>query len=661
MAISRCKALIIALLCSLSGAAQTVYPDSLFHLLDDAATDERKISILIDIATVYLDSDLDSSKIFTDQALDLSRKTENESGELKALNLLGNYFQRKSEFDKALTYYEDARSIARQKNYTKGLAITYNNIGIIHTDKGEYPEALKAYQDALDFEIQIPDSNGIAQAYNNIAVVHYYMGNMDNTIEYLERSIAIEEELGNVAVLKKGYNNLGALLEYQGDQDKALEYYHKAYDLSVSINDLREMAIVLNNIAGVYMDNGEFDKAEESYKRSLAIKLEQGDRKGEALHYVNMGSLMLKKGNTAAALANYRKAIAIGDSINAPEVEKEGYRFMYQLYEQTGDYKKALENYQTYSALQDTLRDAEKTRIVADLETKYQTAEKERLLLQEQRKNEALARQKAEADRERAESDLQASRQERMLIGVSGGTLALLFMGLFIIQRNKRRSQAEKDAVIIQEREKGLKAVIEAQEEEKKRIAKELHDGIAQQLSGLKMGWQNLSSSMDNTNEEQFKQLMELTKVLDESAGEVRDLSHRMMPKALEEFGLAEAVSDMLTKTFRYSDIDHEFDHFNLERRFPELVELNLYRITQELVNNALKHARAKRVSVQLFQNKDQLILMVEDDGIGFQGSESDGHGQMNMRSRLRVINGELHYEKGANGGTLATVRVPVG
>ena len=198
-----------------------------------------------------------------------------------------------------------------------------------------------------------------------------------------------------------------------------------------------------------------------------------------------------------------------------------------------------------------------------------------------------------------------------------------------------------------------MKAVIQAQEEERKRIAKDLHDGIVQQLGGLKLGLQNVFKSK---SEEESK----LIKVLDDSAQELRVLSHKMMPKSLSELGLIPALEDMLSNTLGNTNIEYDFENFGIKDRLKENIEISLYRITQELIQNVIKHSGATKANVQLFKAGSDIVLIVEDNGMGIKKSESSGIGLMNISSRLDTINGNVNFEPSPESGTLATVKIPI-
>lgn len=209
---------------------------------------------------------------------------------------------------------------------------------------------------------------------------------------------------------------------------------------------------------------------------------------------------------------------------------------------------------------------------------------------------------------------------------------------------------------VISEQEKGIEAVFFATEEERKRIAKDLHDGVGQQLSALKRGFEELTDRLHKDDKSAAKNIQSL---LDQTARETREISHQMMPKSLTELGLLPAMEDALNNAFRPTSISFEFEHFNVKERYSENIELAIFRIFQELVNNIIKHSRATLVNVQLFENQTNLILLVEDNGNGIGDMDKEGIGILNIKSRLSALNGRFNIESEDDSGTAATVVIP--
>ena len=231
-----------------------------------------------------------------------------------------------------------------------------------------------------------------------------------------------------------------------------------------------------------------------------------------------------------------------------------------------------------------------------------------------------------------------------------------LMMGLASFIGFLRTRKENKHAKIrIEEQQKGLKAVIQAQEDERKRIAKDLHDGIVQQLGGLKLGLQKIFS--DKQNEETMK----IVNILDNSAQELRELSHKMMPRSLGELGLIPALNDMLENSLGHTNIKYKFEHFGINNRFNENIEIAIFRIAQELVNNIIKHSQADKANIQLINTAGFILLIVEDNGKGMNlSNHKNGIGLMNISSRLDTIKGKVSYEQSPESGTLATVKIPI-
>ncbi|KAA3650689.1 MAG: tetratricopeptide repeat protein [Bacteroidetes bacterium] len=648
------KILFISLFCAFQFAlANGSHIDSLRGLINPIVSDTTQINIHINLSSAYIDINIDSTKHYALKAKKPSEDLNYTRGIIKINNLLGNCAQRKGDFDEAMSYYEIVKKISIETKDDKGMAIVLNNIGIIHTQRGEYNEALKDYLEAIDYEKKIGDKKGLAEGYNNVGVVHYYMGDMENTLVYLKKATEITEEIGDKQVLKKSYMNIGAIHLYNKEYKEAIEYYEKGLEISKELNDLSDITIAYHNLGGVYDDFGDYEKAEDYYLKALAFHEKFENKRGIALEFVNLGELLKNQKRYPKAKVYYTDALNISKEHGYMNIISSAYAGLAETNKLQGNFEIAYDNLVLHLNYKDSLLNEENAKSFAELRTKYETVEKEKALAEEKIKSESLAKEKAEAEL------IAANRKNWMLLFAALIIVAVLG-SLVIMQKNKRKSQAEKDAAIIAERDKGTQAVFNAQEEERKRISKDLHDGVGQQLSGLKMAFQKLGTEIQSLIPDKSVEVENLSKILSESADEVRSISHQMMPKALTELGLIEAIEDMLNKSLGISKIDYQFEHFSLHERLSEKIEISLYRVAQELINNIIKHAKASHVSVQLFKNAGKIILVIEDNGLGIKAGENNGHGLLNIKSRVNTLNGEINLEPSPNSGTLATIRIPL-
>lgn len=287
---------------------------------------------------------------------------------------------------------------------------------------------------------------------------------------------------------------------------------------------------------------------------------------------------------------------------------------------------------------------------VSEIETKYQTAKKEKALFEEQAKNSNLLKDNADAE-------LIISNKNKSIFALLALFIAVLSVLAIAVIIYRKRVEASKAKLLIEEQEKRILAVISAQEEERKRIAKDLHDGIVQDLTAIKMSIRKIG---EITSADENHQISKVEKELERCVKETRDISHQMMPAALREFGLIPALEDLFERSFRPIDILYDFEHPKIQQRMEEKVEVSLFRITQELVNNAVKHSKASVVLITLSIGKNYINLIFEDNGRGFDTKKvKRGLGINNLSSRVQYINGTFIFESAANEGSTAIIRIP--
>ncbi|MGB0524752.1 MAG: histidine kinase [Flammeovirgaceae bacterium] len=206
-----------------------------------------------------------------------------------------------------------------------------------------------------------------------------------------------------------------------------------------------------------------------------------------------------------------------------------------------------------------------------------------------------------------------------------------------------------------------ITSMLEGQELERKRLAREIHDGVGPMLSTVKHHLESIRTEVhtDKRLREKFDRISDL---IDNLATEMRDISHALMPKALMDFGVVSALQNF-TEKLSNKKVNIQFMHMGMNERLPQLVELGLYRIAQELVGNALKHAQASEINLQLIRHAHSVVLIVEDDGIGFDLAKlagNDGIGLQNVETRAQSLGGICDVDAGQGIGVTVTVDIPI-
>jgi signal transduction histidine kinase len=219
-------------------------------------------------------------------------------------------------------------------------------------------------------------------------------------------------------------------------------------------------------------------------------------------------------------------------------------------------------------------------------------------------------------------------------------SLLMLFSLIFIkrifnIQKKFEELRQERETEV-------LSAVVKTEENERMRFAKELHDGLGPLLSSIKMSVSTIKKQMGNQSD--LRIIENADKLIDESIITIKEISNNISPHILNNFGLFKALQSFVTKIQSSHNINIVFNSNVDEKRYNYNIEVVFYRVICELITNTLKHASAKRITIDLFEDKDDLFLEYFDDGIGFSPEKvemtSQGMGLANMKSRINSLNG---------------------
>ncbi|QEC42284.1 sensor histidine kinase [Pseudobacter ginsenosidimutans] len=243
------------------------------------------------------------------------------------------------------------------------------------------------------------------------------------------------------------------------------------------------------------------------------------------------------------------------------------------------------------------------------------------------------------------------------LLGVAASLFLLATLFLIFYYRNNRMQTKQQWKELQQQQELMLaNAMLEGEEQERRRLARDLHDGLGGTLAGIKI---KLSGQ---EKKEKTPQLSEVILQLEGSISELRRIARNMMPENLQKVGLEEALRD-LCESLQSDNTLIEFHSFGLQPDIPLNVQANIYRIVQELLSNAVKHAAASKVIVQCSQNGKIFFITVEDNGRGFEMStvnDAEGIGFQNIRNRVKYLNGSIDIESVQQEGTTVNIELHV-
>lgn len=569
---------------------------------------------------------------------------ENKSELSQYYSLKGIYFQQKSQYDSAIQSQKLALELGLEAGDSLRISKAFQRLGVNYKYLGDFDTAIEYFIQAKDIFYEIGDYKSGATSDVTIAQCFIFMGKYEEGLKQLSPVIVSSRDLNEGEVLYAALIERGNVYLMTGALDSALEDYQEAIEVMSEIGKTEGISAIYGNIGGVYFYKGDFQLAIKNYIQSIELARGFGDQISLATATMNLAEALFTTGKFDEAKDSLLNTLKVYKALDSKHHIVYNYDYLYQLETKRAQYQEAIEYLKLKNVYQDSILNENTLNKISELQTKYQTAEKEQ----------QIANQKLEITEK--EAALQWKRIQ--LYGLVGGLVILLLFAWVFYNQYRTKQNAKLQAAILSEKERGFETLIQATEEERNRISKDLHDGIGQQLSALKMALKNISSKV--SDEAQREDLEMITDQFSKSADEVRQISHQMMPRKLMENGLVAAIEDLLQSSFQFSEVNYTFEHHKVDQRFAERIEISLYRVLQELINNIIKHAEASQVSVQLIQNKDKLLLFVEDNGKGMEGKNADGHGLINIKSRLDMVKGSVNYEPSPGSGTSATVSVPI-
>ncbi|MBN2520526.1 MAG: tetratricopeptide repeat protein [Bacteroidales bacterium] len=619
--------------------------DSLLNQLT-IVKEKDKVSTLINISRYYYIHGDSIGIKYAREAVDTSIIMDYVEGIGQAQLFLGLTYDIFNS-DSALKYYILSSDNLVKLNHP-WTSYGYINATNVYIDKGWFPEALEYALKTLEVNELEADTVKMAKIMSLIGYIHNKLNNYNEAYDWQKKALKIlgtKEEYEQIGLI---YGRIGILFDEQEIFDSAFYYNRKAVNYFNKAGTLFYVSQWMSNIGNTYIKLGKWNEAEKYLTQSINGYLDDDQK---AIVYNNLAKVYIETRrfnkakqmlDSAAFLAkNFKQNIFLNET---------WYRY-YELNQAKGNIPEALKYYIKYASLKDSMLNIKKTEQIAQMQVRFDTEQKEKELILEKAEKERI-------EKEYYIARLSASKRQKWIWAVSVFAIIIILIVLIVMQRIKQRAVEEKDQAIIHEKEKGLEAVIFAQEEERKRVAKELHDGVGQQISAINLNFQVLVKKIISISEDLKPETDKIKSLIIDTANDVRTISHQMMPRALTEYGLVEALEDMLEKSFSGGEISYNFQHSNMDERLPQNIEIGLYRITQELINNIIKHSEATLVEIQLIKNDTHCILMVHDNGKGIDSEKSDGIGILNMNSRINALKGELNLESDAANGTTAIVKI---
>ena len=661
---------IFILLFSWFGNAQTGAEsriDSLENLLgnlrnldkqkDESAIDTQKVDVLCLLSKSY--DGIDSTKTFdlANEALNLSQELGYAQGFVDANFTYGRalmYIDPKE----AATYLERGKLLAEKlmkkdstRSLTKLWADGTYNLGLAEGYMGSDEKELEVTALVIPAIERLGDTHFLANIHTNLGSKQMDLGDFKKAYPNLVKGRSLYKQLNdpqeatfNVIQLAMAYEGLDSLERMRKTLDEAKllleahpndfdlfnfglqesQYYLRVQKPKEALNTLERILYLVENEPNSIL----YGMLMQRYAEAHAEGEDFTNATTYITKYLNSSKAMGREKGRFNAL--YKRSQYQASNLN--------FENAYQ------DLRKAFE-------ISSTLETANTLAKLQEMNLKFETAENEKEILGLKVKNE------------------EKKSQAYLLVGIISILALLLFSGFYLYKRKlskvhkkERIREAEVQLLKQEQQNKIFSAMIEGQEKERKRLAIDLHDGLGGRLSGISMNLSKLDK--DEPKEYPKQQLQKVMKDLSDSLTELRSVARNMMPETLVKFGLQAALKDYCS-SMTGSETKVTLQFYGTDKGITINQQVTMYRVIQELINNAIKHAKATEVLVQYMRKGDQVDITVEDNGIGFDKSKSlkqkgTGMGLSNLQTRVAYLKGNIDFESEENEGTTVNVHLNI-
>lgn len=621
--------------------AQSPKADSLLSVLEQTNSEKEKAAVYYQLVKETIPTDITKATLYAEQAIKMAKGAATLQELCDYYLLLAFLYETGGHIEASLEAARSALLLSRELDNKRDEYYASSSISNAFRRMAKFDSTFNYIMNCLRVAEQLQNDTLVANAYNSLGSYYATVGNVNKAEDYHLKALEVRTKQKDSIAMAFSYNNLGIMNRMKGDMEKALEYYYKARDIYVWMNDSSEIAFIYNDIGAAYSKEGNTDSGEYYLKRSIDIRERMNELNELAYTYNFLGENYERKGNLKKAEEYIKKALNLAIEIKNNKQNYEAYESLSDFFARNKMYDSAYKYLQLYRFFRDSIRQLDNNKLIAELNTKYETEKK---------------------DKKIQEQEFELASKNYMLGGAALFLLLGTLLGFSSYRRYRLKQQTKLQQEILKQQEIATKAVLEAEEGERQRIAGDLHDGVGQMMSAAKINLSSISDSIPFSDEKQKERFENALKLVDDSCTEVRTVSHNIMPNSLLRRSLGDAVRSFISKISE-DVIKINLYSEGLNEKIDENIEIVLYRVVQECVNNVIKHANANTLDISLIKDGDEITVTIEDNGKGFDTKDTskyEGVGMKNILTRVNYLKGTVEWDSALGRGTVVSISIPM-
>jgi signal transduction histidine kinase len=608
--------------------------------------DSAAIIQLIYNSQKYEYRNIDTALTLVDEALRLSRERNFTYGIGNAYIAYSVYATTRGQYSKSDSFLKKAypycvRSAAGQSDI-RLLVLWHESASIDAAYRGDYIKSVSLTCAAMNLINQRPNDTTLIKArtrtYNAIGSMLLHLGRSGQAIYYLDKGLTLAAARKDNYNLAQLYVNFGSAYGNLKQPALAEDYFQKAIAICKKSDNTFTLQVAYLAMATMYRDLSKNDTAIACLKLAIDLSDKTNPYMAKVTPYLLLGEVYLDKKDYQQSIRYGESALDLAATLRSSQQIMDAHALLASAYSATGQWQKAYGHQFANMQLRDSVRSTTTMANISQLEIKSRVAEKDI----------ELARQQLSLTQKES-----ALKEKNFWIAGILAAILLLAALLISVRRSYRHKQKLQESAAEVNR---LKAMIEGAEQERKRIATELHDGVVSQLWGLKLNLTTTINKQQQPNLLQPDDFKQSLGYLDDAMNDLRNTAHNLSPEMALQAGLVKGLSGFCNKMNNQSDTDVVFQVYGESQPTDKNAALSIFRIVQELVQNALKHARASSILVQLNCAADILGITVQDDGQGFDTAVAPGDSSMGLNSitdRIKALHASMDIQSSAAGTSI--------
>ncbi len=617
--------------------------DSLLKLLPQVKENKEAVELYIHLGQQYESNEPAIAKFYYRKAGDLSKKINYSEGEIRSIFNYTYVLNLEGKFDSSLQLNLLSVELAKKTADPELIGKAQFNTGTSYRILSQYQNAAVYYEEGKKIFAGIKNESMEAKANDILQILYYDLKDYERAVFYGEKAAQYFRKTTDSVWLGNSLNNLGLSYSKQLKYDKAENSFEEVVEIGSRINNLDMHASALLNLADLSYKKGDYEKLKTAYEQVLAVAKELNSKEIQAISYRGISIYYFFKKDFEVAKTWALKALDIAKKGQVLTERAKIFEELSRIYYARQDVVTGQQYAEQAAIILDSINNDQIKKNIIDIEKKYES----------ERKDNQIKLQQAELK--------QKSFFNYLLVG-SASTILIISLLSYRNYRHKQTLQQQRISELETEKQlAATEAVLQGEEQERTRLAKDLHDGLGGMLSGIKYTLNNMKGNLIMTpeNAQAFGRSIDM---LDSSIREMRRVAHNMMPEALVKFGLDTAIQDFCYDINNSGALQVQYQSIGLmEAEIDQTKGVTIYRIVQELLNNILKHASAKNALVQLSYSDAVLTITVEDDGKGFDPSvlhQSKGIGWSNIQNRVQFLKGKWDVDSQAGKGTSVIIEL---